>query len=83
MLRRNSELTEKDEKRHSKVEDQGSVFDNNQDPPTKLDSGRGNTTSFGGSGYFNRGQDNITLPQNHMFDIEEDNEDQFEQHQHE
>ena len=61
MLRRNSEMTDKDEKRNSKIDDQNSVFDNNYDPPTKLDSGRGNTTSFGGSGYFNR-IDNITLP---------------------
>lgn len=42
---------------------------------TKLDSGRGNTNSFAGSGYMGRGGESIALPQNHMFDIEEDNED--------
>jgi hypothetical protein len=27
-----------------------------------------------------RGGELVSLPQNHMFDIEEDNEDQFDQH---
>jgi hypothetical protein len=62
------------------IDDQNSNYDNGFDPPTKIDSGRGNTTSFGGSGYINRGGDNVQLTHNNMFDIEEDNEDQFEQH---
>jgi hypothetical protein len=61
---------------------QESAFDNGFDPPTKLDSGRGNTNSFAGSGYMNRGGESVAMGQNAMFDIEEDNEDQFEQHMH-
>ena len=57
-----------------------SNIDNGFEPPTKLDSGRGNTNSFAGSGYIGRGGESIPLPHNNMFDIEEDNEDQFEQH---
>jgi hypothetical protein len=60
--------------------DDGLGFDNGFDPPTKLDSGRGNTNSFAGSGYMGRGNESVAMAQNHMFDIEEDNEDQFEQH---
>lgn len=63
--------------------DETSLQDNGFDPPTKQDSGRGISTTFGGSGYMNRMGENLTLPHNHMFDIEEDNEDLFEQHQHE
>jgi hypothetical protein len=66
------------------MDDQSNV-DNGFDPPTKQDSGRGVSTTFGaGSGYAaTRGNENIPLPHNHMFDIEEDNEDMFDQHQHE
>ena len=63
------------------MDDQSNI-DNGFDPPTKQDSGRGISTTFGGSGYINRHGENLPLPQNHMFDIEEDNEDMFEQHQH-
>jgi hypothetical protein len=44
------------------IDDQNSNYDHGFDPPTKLDSGRGNTTSFGGSGYINRGGENLHLP---------------------
>lgn len=63
------------------IDDQNSNFDHGFDPPTKIDSGRGNTTSFGGSGYINKGGENVHLVGTNMFDIEEDNEDLFEQHQ--
>lgn len=56
----------------------GSQFDNGFDAPTKLDSGRGNTNTFASSGYM--GREAVTFARDHMFDIEEDNEDQFEQH---
>jgi hypothetical protein len=56
----------------------GSQFETGFDPPTKLDSGRGNTNSFAGSGYM--GREAVPFARDHMFDIEEDNEDQFEQH---
>jgi len=41
----------------------------------KLDSGRANTNSFAGNGYMGRGGEYIPQPHNHMYDIEEDNED--------
>ena len=77
ILRRNSQKSEHEEKNTNiiNIDDQNSNFDHGFDPPTKIDSGRGNTTSFGGSGYMNRGGDNVHLGQNNMFDIEEDNED--------
>ena len=53
---------------------QNNTTDHGFDPPTKMDSGRGNTSFVG------RGQEPIPLANNNMFDIEEDNEDQFEQH---
>ena len=52
--------------------------DHGFDPPTKMDSGRG-AGSYA-SGYGGRGANEHSLPRNHMFDIEEDNEDQFDQH---
>jgi hypothetical protein len=48
-----------------------SLYDHGFDPPTKMDSGRGTNSLPGG---FNR--NDVSLPQNHMFDIEEDAEDQ-------
>ena len=49
----------------------GNQFDHGFDPPTKLDSGRGVSSGFNK----NSAVDAFSLPQNHMFDIEEDNED--------
>jgi|TARA_B100000780_G_C20886455_1_gene352762 hypothetical protein len=51
----------------------GNLFDHGFDPPAKLDSGRGVSSGFNK----NSAADQFSLPQNHMFDIEEDNEDQF------
>lgn len=74
-------LADKDENGMNIINmDDQSTFDNAFDHPTKIDSGRGNTNSFGGSGYMNRIGENQPSNQNHMFDIEEDNEDLFEQH---
>lgn len=53
---------------------QGVVYDHGFDPPAKMDSGRGTNSLPGG---FNR--NDVGLPQNHMFDIEEDAEDQHYQ----
>ena len=52
------------------------LVDHGFDPPGKLDSGRG-APSYA-SGYGNGRAGEHSLPRNHMFDIEEDNEDQFE-----
>ena len=84
LIRRDSQISENEyEKRMNIINmDEQSNLDNGFDPPTKVDSGRGISTTFGGSGYINRLGENMSLPQNHMFDIEEDNEDLFEQHQH-
>ena len=51
----------------------GNQYDHGFDPPTKMDSGRGVSSGFNK----NRAVDGFSLPHNHMFDIEEDNEDQF------
>ena len=82
MLRRNSQVDQDEDKPMNGMNivnmddcNTGSQFDAGFDPPTKLDSGRGNTNSFAGSGYIGRGGESIALNQNHMFDIEEDNED--------
>jgi len=82
-MRRNSQHMQPEDKNMNiiNIDDQNSNFDHGFDPPTKIDSGRGNTTSFGGSGYMNRGGENIHLGQHDMFDIEEDAEDQFDHHQ--
>lgn len=79
-MRRNSRINDDDG--NINIDDQNSNCDVGGDAPTKLDSGRinTNTNSFGGSIYMGRGEA-MHLPQNHMFDIEEDNEDLFENHQ--
>lgn len=51
----------------------GNQYDHGFDPPTKLDSGRGVSSGFNK----NSAVDGFPLPHHHMFDIEEDNEDQF------
>ena len=54
-------------------------IDHGFDPPQipqKIDSGRGGTASMTGGGY--RNGEGVQMQQNHMFDIEEDNEDQFD-----
>ena len=49
--------------------------DHGFDPPSaKMDSGRGNNSFMG------RVEPGMPSAANQMFDIEEDNEDQFEQH---
>lgn len=51
---------------HIKNIDEFEFSDSHQDfgfdPPTKLDSGRGNTNSYAGSGYIARGADFIMPP---------------------
>uniref|UniRef100_A0A7S3CQM7 Uncharacterized protein n=1 Tax=Strombidium rassoulzadegani TaxID=1082188 RepID=A0A7S3CQM7_9SPIT len=55
----------------------GGIVDHGFDPPQlNIDSGRGRSQNMGG---FVRNGDNMSLPHNHMFDIEEDVEDQLEQ----
>ena len=53
----------------------GNQYDHGFDPPAKLDSGRGVSSGFNK----NSAVDGFSLPHNHMFDIEEDDEDRNDQ----